>query len=109
MRDVFDHVLRLNDLVAQTREEAASAVELYFSSQSNKLNLFIQKLTIITVGIGVLTVIGGFYGMNFLHTFPGFDERFGVPFVLLLMLLVAMGTVYALRRVGPKDPPTAPK
>lgn len=102
MRDVFDHVLRLNDLIAQTRDEAASAVELYFSSQSNKLNIFIQKLTIITVGIGVLTVIGGFYGMNFIHTFPGFEERHGLFFVILLMGLVAVGTFYALRRIGPR-------
>ncbi|HYO87517.1 MAG TPA: magnesium transporter CorA family protein [Candidatus Limnocylindrales bacterium] len=101
MRDVYDHVLRLNDSIALIRDEAASAVELYFSSQSNKLNVFIQKLTIITVGVGVLTVIGGFYGMNFLHTFPGFDERWGVPFVLLLMLGVAAATYYALRRIRP--------
>ncbi len=101
MRDVYDHVLRLHDLISMTREEAASAVELYFSSQSNKLNVFIQKLTIITIGIGVLTVIGGFYGMNFLHTFPGFGEVWGVLFVMALMLVVAAGTFYALRRVSP--------
>ncbi len=100
MRDVFDHLLRLNDLITQAREEAASAVELFFSSQSNKLNTFIQKLTIITVGIGVLTVIGGFYGMNFLRTFPPFDSRWGVLFVLGLMAVVVLGTMYALRRVS---------
>jgi magnesium transporter len=102
MRDVFDHVLRLHDQIAMTRDEAASAVELFFSSQSNKLNVFIQKLTIITIGIGVLTVIGGFYGMNFLHTLPAFSAEWGVLFVLALMLMVAAGTYIAVRRVGPR-------
>ena len=101
MRDVFDHVLRLNDVIAQTREEASNAVELYFSSQSNKLNVFVQKLTLITIGIGVLTVIGGFYGMNFLRTFPSFENEWGVIIVLVMMLIVAAGTFYAVRRVGP--------
>lgn len=103
MRDVFDHLLRLNDLITQSREEAASAVELFFSSQSNKLNTFIQKLTIITVGIGVLTVIGGFYGMNFLRTFPAFESSWGVLFVLGLMAVVVLGTLYALRRVSSQE------
>lgn len=102
MRDVFDHVLRLNDLIMQTREEASNAVELYFSSQSNKLNVFVQKLTLITIGIGVLTVIGGFYGMNFTHTIPAFDNAWGVVLVLGMMLAVAAGTFYAVRRVGPQ-------
>lgn len=102
MRDVFDHVLRLNDLIAQTREEASNAVELFFSSQSNKLNIFVQKLTIITIGIGVLTVIGGFYGMNFLHTIPAFTNDWGVLLVLAMMLAVALGTFYAVRRIGPQ-------
>jgi magnesium transporter len=102
MRDVFDHVLRLHDQISMTRDEAASAVELYFSSQSNKLNVTIQKLTIITIGIGILTVIGGFYGMNFLQTLPPFTSEWGVPFVLMLMLTVAAGTFLAVRRIGPR-------
>jgi magnesium transporter len=102
MRDVFDHVLRLNDLIAQTREEASNAVELYFSSQSNKLNVVVQKLTIVTIGIGVLTVIGGFYGMNFVRTYPSFESNWGVLFVLALMLIVAVITILAVRRVGPR-------
>jgi magnesium transporter len=100
MRDVFDHVLRLNDLIGQTRDEAASAVELYFSSQSNKLNIVVQKLTIITIGIGVLTVIGGFYGMNFERTWPNFQNPLGVPFVLILMAVVAILTFLAFSRIG---------
>lgn len=63
--------------------------------------MFVQKLTIITIGIGVLTVIGGFYGMNFLHTIPSFANDWGVLFVMSLMLAVAVGTFYAVRRIGP--------
>ncbi len=36
----------------------------------------------VTVVVGVLAVITGFYGMNFAHTWPAFDVRWGVPFAL---------------------------
>jgi hypothetical protein len=38
----------------------------------------------ITIIVGVFTVISGFYGMNFLQTWPPFDAPWGVPFVLAL-------------------------
>lgn len=87
MRDVYDHLLRISDTVSTFRDTMSSVVDLYLSSVSNRLGIVVKRLTVVTIGIGVLTVISGFYGMNFEHTFPPFSADWGVPFVLLLMLL----------------------
>jgi magnesium transporter len=41
--------------------------------------------------IGLMTVIGGFYGMNFAQTWPPFDAPWGVPLVLIMMMVIGVG------------------
>lgn len=85
LRDVYDHLIRITDMTATYRDLLTSMVDLYMSSVSNRLNRVVNRLTVITVMIGALAVITGFYGMNFAQTWPPFDAWWGVPFVLLLM------------------------
>jgi magnesium transporter len=92
MRDVYDHVLRISDTVNTFRDTLSSMVDLYLSSASNRLNVVVQRLTVITIGTGALAVVTGFYGMNFEQTWPPFSAPWGVPFVLALMA-VALAVV----------------
>ena len=97
MRDVYDHLLRISDHITTFRETLNNVVDLYMSAVSNRLNQQVNRLTIITMGIGVLAVVSGFYGMNFEHTWPPFSAPWGVPFVLVIMLLtlvVIFGLIY---------------
>jgi magnesium transporter len=87
MRDVYDHLLRISDTVNTCRDTLSGLVDLYLSSASNRLNVVVQRLTVITIGTGALAVITGFYGMNFEQTWPPFSAPWGVPFVLALMAL----------------------
>lgn len=87
LRDVQDHVLRIGDIIAIQREEIAGLIDLYMSSSSNRLAQKVNRLTAVTLGIGIMTVISGFYGMNFEQTFPAYNTPWGVSFVLLLMLI----------------------
>jgi magnesium transporter len=87
LRDVYDHLLRISDTVNTFRDMLSNVVDLYMSAVSNRLNIVVQRLTVITIGVGVLTVISGFYGMNFDHTWPPFAADWGVPFVLVLMVV----------------------
>ncbi|KXK13638.1 MAG: magnesium and cobalt transport protein CorA [Chloroflexi bacterium OLB15] len=98
LRDVYDHIIRLSDTINILRDTLLSTVDLYFSSQSNRLNVVVQRLTFITIGIGVLTVISGFYGMNFLDTWPPFGSPYGVLFVLLIMGIGILTVLYFARR-----------
>jgi Mg2+ and Co2+ transporter CorA len=70
------------------------------SATSNRLNVVVNRLTVITVCIGVLTVFGGFYGMNFLHTWPPFGAEWGVPVVMAMMAGGVILLVWQFRKHG---------
>jgi len=89
-RDVYDHLLRVNDTVNSYRDNVGSVIDLYLSSVSNRLNIIVKRLTVVTIASSALAVITGFYGMNFDQTFPSFDSPWGVPFVVILMIVVAL-------------------
>lgn len=97
LRDVYDHLVWIIDAAGSLRDNLTAVLELYISGTSNRLNRVVNRLTIITITIGVLTVISGFYGMNFAQTWPPFDAPWGVPFVLLLMLVTTV-TLLALMK-----------
>lgn len=100
LRDISDHLMWIADMVSTFRDTLTSTMDLYMSAVSNRLNRVVNRLTVITVIIGVLTVIGGFYGMNFAHTWPPFGGTLGVPFVLALMGAVIAGLLYTFRKLG---------
>jgi magnesium transporter len=63
-QDVYDHVLRINDAVDIQRDTVASALDAYMMNQSNKLNLVMKTLTVVSVGAAVANLVFGAWGMN---------------------------------------------
>jgi magnesium transporter len=88
MRDVHDHLMRIGEEVNTDRETLEGVVNLYLSSFSNRLNMTVSRLTVLTILFGAFAVLTGFYGMNFEQTWPPFSAPWGVPFVLGLMGIV---------------------
>lgn len=99
LRDVYDHLLRIYDIANMFRDTLTNVVELYMSSFSNRLNVTVKRLTMMTIAIGVLTVISGFYGMNFERTWPAFNSPAGVPIVMFIMLAALGLVLYFVRRL----------
>ncbi len=99
LRDVYDHLLRISDMSMLLRDNLNNLIDLYVSSNANRLNIVVNRLTVITIIIGVLTVISGFYGMNFAHSFPPFDSLWGVPFALGLMLVLSATVLVIFKRM----------
>jgi magnesium transporter len=99
LRDVSDHLMWIADMVSTFRDTLTGVMDLYMSAVSNRLNKVVNRLTVITVIIGVLTVIGGFYGMNFEHTWPPFSADLGVPFVVFLMGAVIVGLLVLFKKL----------
>ncbi|NWF70775.1 MAG: magnesium/cobalt transporter CorA [Chloroflexi bacterium] len=102
MRDVYDHLIRISDTVNTFRDLLTGMVELYMSAVSNRLNMVVTRLTVITLVIGVMTVISGFYGMNFEnHTtfWPPLDAPWGVGAVVGMMLIVILLSLVVLRLI----------
>jgi magnesium transporter len=86
-RDVYDHTIQVIENIETFRDMSASLLEIYLSSQSNKLNEVIKLLTIISTIFIPLTFLAGLYGMNFRYM-PELESRWGYPVVLTLMFLV---------------------
>jgi magnesium transporter len=64
-RDVYDHLLRISELIESYRDLLTSAMDVYLSTSSNRLNLIVQRLTVIATIFLPLTFITGFFGQNF--------------------------------------------
>ncbi len=76
-----------------------SLTNIYFASQSQKMNEIMKMLTLVATIFIPLTFIAGIYGMNF-NYMPELAYRMGYPLVLFFMLLVAIGMLFYFRRKG---------
>ena len=63
-RNVYDHLVRINDIVGTSRDIVTGALEAYVSIVSNRLNEAMKVLTIIATIMLPFVVIPSIYGMN---------------------------------------------
>jgi|WetSurSiteA1Bulk_404760.scaffolds.fasta_scaffold02544_2 magnesium transporter len=89
LRDCYDHVVQIIDLLENYRDVTSGLMEVYLSSISNRTNEIMKFLTIISAVFIPLTLVAGIYGMNFEHL-PELKWRLGYPLALGLMLVLAL-------------------
>ena len=71
-RDVYDQFVRLSEEVIMFQDRITGVLEAHLSSVSNRLNVVVKVLTVISTIFLPLTVLTGMWGMNVaLPTFPG--------------------------------------
>jgi magnesium transporter len=105
LRDVYDHVVQLIDLVEVYRELAMDLRDFYMSSVSNRINETMRVLTIVSTIFIPITFIAGVYGMNFdpkvsRWNMPELEWKFGYPFSLALMAVTVIIMVTYFRMQG---------
>ena len=88
LRDVYDHTIQVMDTIEILRDMLSGMVDIYLSSINNRLNGVMKVLTIIATIFMPLTFLAGVYGMNF-KFMPELEWRWGYPFALLFMALIA--------------------
>jgi magnesium transporter len=64
-RDVYDHLIRISDLIDSYRDLLSGATDLYLSTISNRQNDVMKQLTVIATIFLPLAFITGFFGQNF--------------------------------------------
>ena len=64
-RDVYDHLIRISDLIDSYRDLLTGAMDVYLSTVSNRLNSVMKRLTVIATIFLPLTFVTGFFGQNF--------------------------------------------
>lgn len=78
------------DAIESSRDSILSLFDLYATKSAQLMNIFIQRLTFITLIIGTLGVIAGILGMNFEADYI-FKTPLGLWFAIAGMLLIAFG------------------
>ncbi len=64
-RDIYDHLLRISDLIDTYRDLLTSSMDVYLSTVSNRLNSVMKQLTVMATVFLPLTFVTGFFGQNF--------------------------------------------
>jgi len=96
-RNVYDHLVRMTDLAESYRDVVSGLLEAYLSVTSNSLNQVMKVLTIISTIFLPLSVITGFFGMNFKYL-PGLDWEYGVAAATVFMICVGAGMLWVFKR-----------
>jgi magnesium transporter len=97
IRDIYDHTLRTLDRIDGLLDINLGSLNIYSSSVSDRMNETIRILTVIsTIGVP-LTILVGWYGMNF-REMPEIYSPYGYLVVGLVALFILVGSIMFFRR-----------
>jgi magnesium transporter len=97
-RDVYDHLVRLSDESMLLHDRVTGILDAHLSSISNRLNVVVKVLTVISTIFLPLTVLTGMWGMNIpLPRFPG-GEAVQFWWVAGVMVAIAVFMLSMFRR-----------
>jgi magnesium transporter len=98
-RDIYDHAIRINEMVDNARELLNTALDANFSLISISQSEVSKKMAGWAAIIAVPTLVAGFYGMNF-QFMPELEWRYGYPFVVSLTISSCIIVYLFFRRAG---------
>lgn len=97
LRDIYEHIFRISDLLENYRDIIFGMLDMYLSSVSNRMNDIMKVLTIISTIFIPISFLAGFYGMNFLYM-PELSNPIAYPFLIGTMATIAVIMLYFFRR-----------
>ncbi|MGE4485755.1 MAG: CorA family divalent cation transporter [Oscillospiraceae bacterium] len=92
-----DRVSRIADNVRMLRDTAAQVRESYQAQMDIRLNQVMKLFTVVTTIFLPLTLVTGWYGMNFEHM-PELRWAFAYPMVLLLCIAIVIVGLWWCKR-----------
>ena len=102
LRDCYDHIAQIVDLLESYRDLAAGLMDVYLSSLGFRTNEIMRVLTVISSIFIPLTFLAGVYGMNFNTEHPWNMPELNWPFGYLLcvgtMACIAIAMVIFFKR-----------
>src|SRR5436853_2353387 len=88
-RDVYDHAVRAMDLVETYRDLLSGALDIYLTQMANRTNDIVKGLTILATIMLPLTLVTGYFGMNFEYM-PLLKDANGVWYTTAGMAVIAI-------------------
>ncbi len=99
-RDVYDHLIRISDLIDTYRDLLTGAMDVYLSTVANRTNVVTKQLAIIATIFLPLSFITGFFGQNFgflVRHIAGGPAFLGLGIVLELAALAGLLVLFKRR------------
>jgi magnesium transporter len=96
-RDVYDHLLRINQSIDSLRDMVTTAISVNLSLITLQENETVKRLASYAALVAVPTMIAGVYGMNFDHM-PELTWAWGYPFAVGLMVVLDGYLFYRFRK-----------
>lgn len=97
--DIYDHLIKLSEMMDSSREMTADLRDSYISFNSNRMNSIMKTLTVITTIFMPLTFIAGVYGMNF-RNMPELEWSLGYFAVITIMFIIGISMYAWFRSKG---------
>jgi magnesium transporter len=100
-RALYDHLIRISDLVDSYRDLISGVLDTHLSMVSNRLNVVVKQLTIIATIFLPLSFLTGFFGQNFawmVNRITGLPAFLGLG--IGLQVAVAAALIVVFRRRG---------
>src|SRR6478736_39865 len=98
-RDIYDHVVRINEMVDNTRELLNTALEANFSLISISQNDTSKKFAGWAAIFALPTMVAGFWGMNF-RFMPESESEYGFYSIIVLTVVACVVLYFLFRRSG---------
>ena len=98
-RDVYDHLLRINQMIDSLRDMVTTAISVNLSLITMQESETVKRLASYAALVAVPTMIAGIYGMNFKHM-PELGWVFGYPMAIALMVAIDGYLFYRFRKTG---------
>ena len=96
-RDIYDHLIRLNQSIESLREMVTTAITVNLSLLTIQDNEVTKRLASYAALVAVPTAIAGIYGMNFKHM-PELEWDIGYPLALSMMAGIDFWLFYLFRK-----------
>lgn len=93
-----NRIVRLRDSTIAIGDHAGQLRDIYKSHLDIKQNRIMTVLTIVTTIFMPLTLIAGWYGMNF-RFMPELDSVWGYPVIIILSILIVIGSLLFFKKI----------
>ncbi|HEY8899548.1 MAG TPA: magnesium/cobalt transporter CorA [Chthoniobacterales bacterium] len=97
LRDCYDHITQIIDIVESYRDISAGLMDVYLSSLGFRTNEIMRVLTVVSTFFIPLTFIAGVYGMNF-HYMPELGWKYGYLYFWSVCAAVAGFVFYIVKK-----------
>lgn len=97
-QDVFDHLIRVAEMIDTIRDMLGSTMDAYLSVSGNRMNVVMKRLTSIATILMSVTLVAGIYGMNF-DVMPELKWRYGYVAALGSMVVIGIALYLYFKKI----------